>query len=178
MGSCRQHWLKEVSGSPSGHKIYVTELHRHLKTLNLSEAVKSRSKYVRTVFDNFEPSLQFTSLENPNISPVASGRIVANQRVDTLHSWKNDVLIATELCLNNRESIGTNIMKLSLALENRAVEAKNTLAVMVVLNRELLDLGGWDSSYGDSWEYAEYFQLGFEKHVPGNLAMLELLTGE
>ena len=178
MGSCRQHWLREVSGSPSGHKIYLTELHRHFKALNLSAAVKSRSRYVRDIFDNFKPSQDFTHLDNPNVSPDAVGRVPANQRVDNLHTWKGEALIATELCLNNREAIGTNIMKLSLALENRQTDAKNTLAVLVVLNRKFLDLGGWDSSYGDSWEYAEYFRLGFDRHVRGNVAMLELLTIE
>jgi hypothetical protein len=178
MGSCRQHWLKEVSGSPSGHRIYLAELFRHFKELNLSAAVKSRSRYVREIFDNFKPSQAFTHLDNSNVSPEAVGRVPANQRVDTLHSWNNQALIATELCLNNREAIGGNIMKLSLALENRETEAKNTLAVLVVLNRKFLDLGGWDNSYGDSWEYAEYFRLGFDKHVRGNVAMLELLTTE
>lgn len=84
--------------------------------------------------------------------------------------------ISIVLCLNNREAIGTNLLKAELAnhfFTTKSAIQENT-GVMICLSRETLNLGGWDKAYADASEYAESFRGAYFQMITKPLVVLEV----
>jgi hypothetical protein len=84
--------------------------------------------------------------------------------------------ISIVLCLNNREAIGTNLIKAELAnhffYSNSAIE--ETAGILLCLSRETLNLGGWDKAYADASEYSEAFRGAYFQLINKPLVVLEI----
>jgi len=85
------------------------------------------------------------------------------------------------LCLNNRESIGTNFMKLEIAAQEdirnqkgREIFDKNILGILVTFNEGLLKAGGWDASYASSDEYTFAYKHAYRQIIRSNIVGMQL----
>lgn len=85
------------------------------------------------------------------------------------------------LCLNNRESIGTNFLKLEVSAQqvlqyrqNQELTNRNILGVLVTFNDGLLRAGGWDPAYADSDEYTFAYKHAYKKVIQANLIGMQL----
>ena len=85
------------------------------------------------------------------------------------------------LCLNNRESIGTNFLKLEIAAQEDIRNQKGTeifdrniLGVLVTFNEGLLRAGGWDSSYASSDEYTFAYKHAYRQIFKSNIIGVQL----
>lgn len=81
-------------------------------------------------------------------------------------------VLNVELCLNNREAIGTNILK----PEIMARSSVNQLhaGMLICPSRSLLLSGNWDASYGDDSEYLVAYKLVYEPVLEHPLGLLQL----
>jgi hypothetical protein len=85
------------------------------------------------------------------------------------------------VCLNNREIIGTNFLKLEVAaieaIRNHpkfAIYDENVLGVLVTLDENLLRTGNWDRSYASSDEYTFAFRHAYKGVLKANILSLQL----
>ena len=85
------------------------------------------------------------------------------------------------LCLNNRESIGTNFMKLEIAAQEdirnqkgKEIFDKNILGILVTFNEGLLKAGGWDASYASSDEYTFAYKHAYRQIIRSNIVGMQL----
>jgi hypothetical protein len=79
--------------------------------------------------------------------------------------------VYVHLAVNNREAIGTNLLRANLAAESSTAPGA---LVLITLGRELLDLGGWDRSYGDTKEFIIQYKLGYGSALKRAPAIVEL----
>lgn len=75
------------------------------------------------------------------------------------------------LAVNNREAIGTNLLRANLAAESSFAPGA---LVLITLGRELLNLGGWDRSYGASNEFIRQYELGYWSALKRAPALIDL----
>jgi hypothetical protein len=167
-------WLQGEAVEIIGAQRFLTALSIHAKKLEMVHVIGGRTRSIRRHFATFEPGLDFCKLSadlNPNFNLVKKS---ANFRVDGVYEEKDrKSLIALEYAFNNREAIGTNFLKLALALKSREVNYEETLAVLVAPSRALLERGGWDGAYADSSEYRNLHEAGFGKFLGTNTVLVE-----
>lgn len=168
----REIWLKQQVDMFPSFTLFTIRLKTHLKSLEIMKTVGNRSGAVKKLVAEFAPGDDFVPRRS-GIHPDSEGRLPAGHRVDTVLEDRSGQFLALELCLNNREAIGTNFMKLSAALDARS-ESSQGLAVLITLSRALLDFGGWDKSYGDTSEYIELFNLAYGQYMRNNVLILSL----
>lgn len=75
------------------------------------------------------------------------------------------------LAVNNREAIGTNLLRSGLASSR---ETRPGRMVLITLGRNLLNLGGWDGAYGDSSEFITQYGWGYQKVLKDPPIILEV----
>ena len=158
---------------PDAFDLMILKLKNHLSALNLTSIVGNRSTSVKKHFNEFTPGAEFGKLPT-NVDPNEPGKVPAGQRIDQAFTHLDGGTIGIELCLNNREAIGTNFSKLSAYLNKRESIPNFRLAALVTLSRDLLDHGGWDKSYGDSSEYDVAFDLIYGEFASGSVVNLSL----
>ena len=85
------------------------------------------------------------------------------------------------LCLNNREAIGTNFLKLEIAaLKEIRLATKyeltddNILGIIISLDRDLLDKGGWDPAYADASEYSNAGKTFYRQLLKSNVISMRI----
>ncbi len=159
---------------PTEIEAEVASLENHLARVTKGEVLKNKSRAFQGSLADYQP--RHLNVEVSSIRPALQGKLPANLRLDKVfsNSLKTHFL-NIELCFNNRESAGTNFLKLSAASEFQKDSGSDfSLGLLLVPKRELLDLGGWDSSYGDSTEYSFYYKEAFQKSLFGRFLIIEL----
>lgn len=85
------------------------------------------------------------------------------------------------VCLNNREAIGTNFLKLEVAAlsdirsyHQKEVLDANILGALVSLDRDVLAHGKWDPSYADSSEYSGGMRKFYKSLLKSNITNLRI----
>ena len=85
------------------------------------------------------------------------------------------------ICLNNREAIGTNFLKLEVAAlgeirkyQVSEVSDSNILGVLITLDQDVLSLGNWDPSYADSSEYSGGLKKFYKTLMKSNIVNLRI----
>ena len=85
------------------------------------------------------------------------------------------------LCLNNRESIGTNFLKLEIAAQEDIRNHKrselfdrNILGILITFNEGLLRDGGWDASYASADEYTFAYKHAYRQIIKSNVIGMQL----
>jgi hypothetical protein len=152
----------------------VESLCRHLGRISRKEVLTHKSRSLKRSLADYSPKvLQEIS---GSIKPETEGRPPANLRLDKVLSTKDGTqFLNIELCLNNKEAAGTNYLKMSSAAKFQLKKgAEFSLGLLLVPTRELLELGGWDSVYGDSSEYSHYFKEGYQESLFGRFLIIEL----
>ena len=71
-------------------------------------------------------------------------------------------LLSVEICFDNRQTIGTNLLKMEMARREFLKQGKGeTLGLLIVASRQTLRDGGWDNSVGSSEEYETALISGY-----------------
>lgn len=173
MINCSGTWKVRLDASPDAFDLIVLKLKEHLSSIDLGLLVGNRSASIKGQFDQFAPGAEFRQL-GLAVDPNVLGRVPAGHRIDQAYQHIDGGTIGIELCLNNREAIGTNFSKLYSYVNKREDSPNYRLVTLVTLSRSLLDHGGWDKSYGDSSEYSEGFDLIYGEFASGNVVILTL----
>jgi hypothetical protein len=103
------------------------------------------------------------------------GKYVCNGECGSIH------ILNVVICLNNREAIGTNFLKLEVAalseirkFQKTEVLDSNVLGVLISLDRDVLTLGKWDPSYADSSEYSGGMRKFYKSLLKSNITNLRI----
>jgi hypothetical protein len=152
----------------------ISALQEHLGKIKKSDVLLHKSRSMKNSLAEYS-STRFVE-KSDSIKPGAGTKQPANLRLDkVLSSHDGKKYLNIELCFNNRETAGTNFLKLSSAAKFQEQSgAVFSLGLLLVPKRELLNLGGWDPVYGDSMEYSIYFKEGFQESLFGNFLIIEL----
>lgn len=159
---------------PEEIELELGNLEALLQTISRSAVLKGKTRAFKSKLNQFEP--RALTVKSSTINPELSGKIPANLRLDRiLANVDGSRNLNVELCFNNRETAGTNLLKLTTASAfQKNSPTDYSLGVLIVPTRDLLDFGGWDSAYGDSAEYSYYFKTAFNKTLWSNLLLIEL----
>lgn len=159
---------------PEEIELELRNLEAHLQTITKSDVLKGKTRAFKSNLNKFEP--RALEVKSSRINPELSGKVPANLRLDwILANSDGSRNLNVELCFNNRETAGTNLLKLTTASAFQANSSTDySLGVLIVPTRDLLDFGGWDPVYGDSAEYSYYFKTAFNKTLRSNLLLIEL----
>ena len=163
-----------------------SEIKEIFQSLEVRSAIRQRSESFKSAVSqgvdgksNFawEKSSVF---HDPNLLDVAAiyrldGTSTCNRECLSLHK------VNLVLCLNNRESIGTNFLKLEVAAQedirnNKQFELfdRNVLGVLVSFNESLLKEGAWDASYANADEYTFAFKHAYRGIIKSNIMGMQL----
>ena len=94
----------------------------------------------------------------------------ANYQVDFFrHSAANQNLthVAGEFAFDNRQAMGTNILKVDFSLKKLAFLSADEFAmgVLVTVLRDSRFIANWDGSVADFEDYDEFLQKGFSSYL-------------
>jgi hypothetical protein len=168
-------WLCNTGAPvPIDIEVELQNLERHLQEIGKADVLKGKTRAFKSRLNDFVPRI--LTERSATINPELSGKVPANLRLDRiLANIDGSQSMNVELCFNNRETAGTNLLKLSTASAFQTISsAAYSLGILIVPTRELLDFGGWDPAYGDSVEYSYYFKTAFGRTLSANLLVLEL----
>lgn len=160
------------------HLVMWETLKEAIGGIDFNSAVKNRSV-------SFKESLRKSTENLKNFTWIArtrdgqapfqiDARFVCDEKCESIH------VVNLVICLNNREAIGSNYLKLETAAirEIRSdlhdLDDSNILGLLVSLSRELLDEGGWDPSYADSSEYANAVKSYYKPLLRSNIIGLRI----
>lgn len=75
--------------------------------------------------------------------------------------------VAGEFAFDNRQTIGTNILKVDMCLNNLAFKSPDDLQLgtLVTFCDNSRDLAAWDPGVGDFEEYVEFLTKGFSRYL-------------
>lgn len=162
------------------------ELKEMFQSLDVRTAMRQRSESFKSAISSaIEGKSNFTwekssVFHDPSLLDVAAiyrldGKIVCRGGCASFHK------INLVLCLNNRESIGTNFLKLETAAKedirnHREMEVfdKNLLGILISFNEGLLRVGGWDPSYASADEYSFAYKHAYRGIVKSNIIGMQL----
>ena len=79
-------------------------------------------------------------------------------------------------CLNNREAIGSNFLKLEVqAMSDFSIDDssphlfEDSLGILITFDRGLLEQGGWDPAYAEATEYSFAYKKYFGPILKSNI---------
>jgi hypothetical protein len=93
-------------------------------------------------------------------------QLVCDSRCGSSHA------LNVELCVQNREAIGTNILKLDVIA--RTASHQSHVGVLVCPNRKYFKESNMDSSYGDDDEYLVSYQLAYHNVLTSPVMVLTI----
>lgn len=83
-----------------------------------------------------------------------------------------------EVCFDNRQAIGTNILKLEIGAEAfRRRTGGRAFSLIICGNRKALKFGGWDSGVADDNEYQIAIDTAYKSILSGNVALVVMQDG-
>jgi len=98
---------------------------------------------------------------------------VCDKRCGSLH------IVNIVICLNNRETIGSNFLKIEVAAlaeirkyQDVEILDSNILGILVTFDRDVLSIGQWDPAYADSSEYAAALRKFYKPFIKSNVSSL------
>jgi hypothetical protein len=171
------------------HKLLVKEIQTSLKSVDIQRGLKNRSRSLKAEIKKSTSSLSaykwakhsiFTdrSLKKASAGYLLDARAECSLNCGSFHQ------VNVVICLNNREAIGTNFLKLEVAavqeIRNHQVQElsdRNILGILITLDREMLDFGGWDGAYADSSEYSLAYNLAYKSVIKSQVISLQLHSG-
>jgi hypothetical protein len=143
-------------------------------------------------FSGGGPSAQVKDIVDANLSEIGwESRILLDRRLPSEISLANYTIdyrltftadhcaakhqIAIELCFDNRQAIGTNLLKAELANRTFASGTKRaSIAILVVLSAGIRAIGQWDSGVGTQDEYSLALRRAYEENFATTLLLLVL----
>jgi hypothetical protein len=77
-----------------------------------------------------------------------------------------------ELAFDNRQAIGTNLLKLEVAATAAQNSAQIGFGILVCPGDNILKVRGWDGAVGTSSEYESAIRDGYQDILSSNRALL------
>lgn len=170
----------------SCHHNQWKEIKDIFESVNVRDALRQRSESLKNEVAagmsghsglSWEKSSIF---QDPSLLDVAAiyrldGRGTCSGSCGSLHK------VNLVLCLNNRESIGTNFLKLEIAAQEdirnhkgRELFDRNILGILISFNEGLLKAGGWDPSYASADEYTFAYKHAYRPIIKSNVIGMQL----
>ena len=156
------------------YEIQAIDGHKSIK--NRSESLKGAlTENVGTV--NWQKKSLF---ESPNLANApAIFRLDGTAQCDERCGSYHQINVVT--CLNNREVIGTNFLKLEVSaiesIRNHPafpIYDSNILGLLITLDENVLHLGGWDKAYANSSEYSFAYKHAYKSLIKSNVLSLQI----
>ena len=163
-----------------------TEIKEIFQSLDVRKAIRQRSESFKSAItmgvdgrSNFvwEKASVFHDSSLLDVAAIyrLDGKISCDGKCGSFHK------VNLVLCLNNRESIGTNFLKLETAAQedirnHKQIEIfdRNILGVLVTFNESLLKEGAWNASYGSADEYTFAFKHAYRGIIKSNIIGMQL----
>ncbi len=147
--------------------------------IDFNSAIKDRSNSMRaSLTQATSPLKRFKWIPKTRDGQAPFGidaQLTCESKCGSLH------LLNLVVCLNNREAIGTNFLKLEAAAlaEIRKTQAyeisdSNLLGVLITFDRDVLAQGKWDNSYADAGEYSAGFKKYYRPFLKSNILSLRM----
>lgn len=158
----------------------VRLLEEHFESLESGRAIQGKSNALRThlnrltdVDQPLEGRFRATSkvsVSNRGAPDRASFRV--DLRLECLTGCERTHFLNVELCLNNREAIGTNILKPEIMA--RTHKGENHAGLLICASRDLLLSGNWDASYADDSEYLVAYKLVYHSVMSAPIGLMQI----
>lgn len=158
---------------PTDNLPLTTEIVEHFGSVTAEDVIRRKSKALAETWNAFKTKEEFEDL-TPTLSPSIPVASKAIHKVDLLLKQGPDIFFAVELCLNNREGIGSNFLKVHSAISSRKGNPEESAGILIVPSRGLLDFGGWDKAYGDSTEYEHLWNAVYKNLMTTRIILIEL----
>jgi len=154
-------------------------LQESISNIDFDAAIKSRSTSMKSEIKNATSSIKKLTWISRTRDGQAVFQLDAKYECDSTCGESHVVNIV--VCLNNREAIGTNFLKLEIA-SIRELRASNVegfsdnhvLGLLITFDQNLLSLGGWDQSYAFSSEYASAYKMNYRPVLKSNILIFRL----
>jgi hypothetical protein len=158
---------------------FISNFKSDFEKMNLEEAIKTRSNSFRESLKEKTKHIKNLSWESKLRDGTAAFQLDAKYICAGRCNSSHQVNIV--ICLNNREAIGTNFLKLEIAALSNLRTSKiddftdeNILGILISLDSDLLSAGGWDNSYADSSEYSAAFRKYYKNLIKSNIVQLRI----
>jgi hypothetical protein len=150
-----------------------------LSGIDFNLAIADRSNSMRKLIKDFTENIkgfEWIPRTRDGQAPFSiDGKYACNGECNSIH------ILNVVICLNNREAIGTNFLKLEVAalseirrFQETEVLDSNILGVLISLDRDVLTLGKWDPSYADSSEYSGGLRKFYKSLLKSNITNLRI----
>ena len=150
-----------------------------LSEIDFNEAIADRSNTMRKLLKEFSEGLkgfEWIPRTRDGQAPFSiDARFTCDKKCGSIH------ILNLVICLNNREAIGTNFLKLEVAalaeirkFQEEEVLDSNLLGILITLDRDVLTLGKWDPSYADSSEYSAGMRRFYKALFKSNIINLRI----
>lgn len=179
----------DISTIADCYKRVILDLNSRLAPFRIEDVISSRSASLRETLNKVTEDVlglawvktpvtsmsTFSGISMPTAIFQIDGTFSCQRKCGATHTA--DFV----LCLNNRESIGTTYLKLESIYQRRILELQNAsdqkvfnLSILVTASENLLSLGKWDPSYGDTHEHKEAFQKVYRPLLQSNYMIVEI----
>lgn len=171
------------------HQSLVLELKANLASVDIQRGLRNRSRSLKVEIQQSNSAgsafkwVKHSIFSDRSLKQASAGYLI-DARAECSRSCGSFHQVNVVFCLNNREAIGTNFLKLEVAAvqeirnhQNQALTDKNVLGLLITLDREMLDFGGWDGAYADSTEYVLAYNLAYKSVIRSQIIGVQLHSG-
>jgi hypothetical protein len=188
----REHYSAKENTLAPCEEMLISELEGLLQNVDARSAIKGRSVSLKkaiaeSISNSDRPAssrirkLEKTSAFHENRLGNAGALFELDLQSECDKSCGHFHRVNAVLCLNNREAVGSNFLKLELAAQElirynngQALTDENVLGVLVSLNKKVLTLGGWDPAYANSTDYTFAFSFAYSSMLRSRILALKL----
>ena len=169
MDSCLSEIVQKI-------RTEIQSIDGHKSIINRSDSLKGAlTQFVKSV--NWQKKSLF---ESPDLADApAIFRLDGTAKCDGRCGSYHQINVVT--CLNNREVIGTNFLKLEVsALETirnhpaLPIFDHNVLGLLITVDEKVLQLGGWDKAYASSSEYTFAYKHAYKGLIKSNVLSMQM----
>ena len=176
--------ISSVGVHPCFRRI-IDIIREQFQSIDSADLIRQRSESFKKVLaDSLKSVGEITwskgsVFQNPALSDVpAIFKLDGHAECD--RTCQSNHRINFVLCLNNRESIGTNFLKLEIAAldsirnsRDNSLYDENILGILLTLDSSVLETGNWDSSYAAASEYTFAFKHAYKNLLKSNILALQ-----
>lgn len=96
-----------------------------------------------------------------------------------LASCPNKHRVVLEVCFDNRQAIGTNLLKLDKAVRDFTSKiGREAEAILICADRRTLEIGEWDSGVADEEEYQIALSQGYVSYLSASMSLMVLRANQ
>ena len=122
----------------------------------------------KKIVDCLEPTFAndnwiMNSLVKPQYSQfkTKTNFIIDWKNAERLDGCKKSHNLHLEICFDNRQAIGTNLLKMEIASRELDNGSASSVGVIIAAERDFLRKFGWDNAIGSSQEYIDSYNHGY-----------------